>query len=559
MKLFRGENFDAILIIYFVLALLTPNIILSFTEDYTTWSNFALITLPAGVYLLWSALSKRSGVMILLGFIFIFFSAFQLVLLYLFGGSVIATDMFTNLFTTNPDEAGELLSNIYPAIIGVCILYIPTLWIATRRVIKRRVIAPKIRRRAIATGVILSAIGALSIAPAESKNSHGLVLTDEIFPINALYNLQLSLTELHRSKSFDDSSLNFSYNATRDVDVDKREIYVYIIGEAARAMNWQLYGYSRPTNPKLSKMDNITIFYDVLTQSNTTHKSVPMMLSSTASYEHDELYRRRGIAALFNEAGFVTWHISNHSPQGAMIDNLASDANHIIYEGGKRHDMQLLERMREAIEESQEEKILFVLHTYGSHFSYKERYPSEFAQFTPDDNVRISVDNVDKIRNAYDNSTLYTDHFLAETINYLRSLEDTISALLYCSDHGEDLLDDKRERFLHASPTTTAYQLYVASLSWFSADYRAQFGDKVDAAKLNCDAPATTHAMFHTMADIASIKSQYLKSDVSLVNSEYNRSPQRLYLNDRNRAVPYIETGLKAEDIAVFEQYGIEL
>ena len=53
--------------------------------------------------------------------------AFQLVLLYLFGRSIIASDMFLNLFTTNSGEVGELLGKLMPAIIGVCVLYIPTL------------------------------------------------------------------------------------------------------------------------------------------------------------------------------------------------------------------------------------------------------------------------------------------------------------------------------------------------------------------------------------------------------------------------------------------------
>ena len=38
-------------------------------------------------------------------------------LLYLFGNSVAATDMFINIVTTNPGEATELLSNIYPSVI----------------------------------------------------------------------------------------------------------------------------------------------------------------------------------------------------------------------------------------------------------------------------------------------------------------------------------------------------------------------------------------------------------------------------------------------------------
>ncbi len=37
------------------------------------------------------------------------FNAFQIVLFYLFGESVIAVDMFLNLATTNVTEASELL------------------------------------------------------------------------------------------------------------------------------------------------------------------------------------------------------------------------------------------------------------------------------------------------------------------------------------------------------------------------------------------------------------------------------------------------------------------
>lgn len=161
--------------------------------------------------------------------------------------------------------------------------------------------------------------------------------------------------------------------------------------------------------------------------------------------------------------------------------------------------------------------------------------------------------------NAYDNSIRYTDHFLARTIDYLRSLDDTSSALLYCADHGEDLIDDRRERFLHASPTTTAYQLYVASLAWFSECYRERFPEKVAAAEANEAAPATTHALFHTMADMASIEGRCLSKEASLVSPEYDRTAPRRYLNDHNEAVPYRKTGLLPEDMEVFRRYGISL
>ena len=56
-----------------------------------------------------------------------FFAAFQLVLLYLFGRSIIAVDMFLNLTTTNSGEVMELLDNLLPAVIGVFVVYIPAL------------------------------------------------------------------------------------------------------------------------------------------------------------------------------------------------------------------------------------------------------------------------------------------------------------------------------------------------------------------------------------------------------------------------------------------------
>ncbi len=34
-------------------------------------------------------------------------------------------------------------------------------------------------------------------------------------------------------------------------------------------MSWELYGYERETNPRLSQVDDLVIFRDVLTQSNT--------------------------------------------------------------------------------------------------------------------------------------------------------------------------------------------------------------------------------------------------------------------------------------------------
>ena len=206
------------------------------------------------------------------------------------------------------------------------------------------------------------------------------------------------------------------------------------------------------------------------------------------------------------------------------------------------------------------QKILFVLHTYGSHYSYRQRYPREFAAFLPDDDVAIEKANVDRIRNAYDNSILYTDYVLNEIIATLDSYPEICSAMLYCADHGEDLFDTDEERFLHATPTATYYQLHVASFAWFSDKYKLLFKEKAEAALYNKNVPATTYSVFHTVANMASIASPYIDFEASLVSFDYDYTSERYYLDDHNRATPLNENiGIDSVQRRLFERAGVEL
>ena len=519
-----------------VVSLMLPVVILLFTEHNPLWISVACLLIPLGGYLLFASAVRRSGVMVWLALPLIFFSAFQIVISYLFRNSVVAADMFLNLLTTNSAEAGELLSNIYPAIIFVVVIYLPLLWVAVRHIRRRITLPSSIRIRMATAGVIIASLGCGALV-ADGRHRTKQVLRDDVFPANVIYNLALAISEKHNIDNFFSTSQHFTFGAKRHHTPSAKEIYVLVIGEASRAASWQLFGYDRETNPRLSKRNDITIFSDVVTQSNTTHKSVPMILSSVHTSQHGELYRRKGLPALFNEAGFTTYFLSCQSPQGAMIDHLASDAHHIIYMDAPRLDMQLVNTMRLALAKDNSPKLLFILHCYGSHFSYHQRYPQEFAHFSPDDDVAIHRKNREMIRNAYDNSIRYTDYLLSEVISTLESQDDAITAMLYCADHGEDLFDGGRNRFLHASPTATCYQLHVASLAWFSPRYCKHYPEKSEAAELNSTAPATTYSVFHTMADMADIFSPYVEQRASLVYRYFDSAATRYYLNDHNRAV----------------------
>lgn len=543
----------------FIATLMIPIIVLISTEHYPLWVAMAGFLLPLGFYTLFAALSHRSGRMVWWGFPFIFVSAFQIVLSYLFGNSVVAADMFLNLKTTNSSEAGELLGNIYPSVIAVCVIYLPLLWFAMEHLRRGIELGWSARRRMFlaGTGIILAGIATLVVAGRERDARS--ILRDDVFPLNAVYNMGVAIGESRKIDNYATSSQGFTHKALRERTPVEREIYVLVIGEAARAANWQLYGYDRATNPRLHSRDDITVFHEVTTQSNTTHKSVPMMLSSIHTSQHDELYRRTGLPALFNEVGFKTYFFSNQARQGAMVDNLAKDADVVEYMDLPRQDHQLVEAVEKAIAKDGSQRLLFILHTYGSHFSYHQRYPRQFATFCPDDDVPIRKRNVEMIRNAYDNSTLYTDHVLAELIELLER-QDACTAMYYCADHGEDLFDTEQGRFLHSSPTTTYYQLHVASLAWFSPQYRELFSEKAEAAKQNEHAPATTYSVFHTMADIASIRTPYLDERASLVSRDFDHLNRRYYLNDHNRAVPLDEEiGIDADQRRLFRQAGVRI
>ncbi len=546
------------MLVWFVFTAMIPNIVLAFTEHYCGWSILAGLLMPIGFYMVATSFIRRTGVPVLLLIWVMILCAFQIVLLYLFGNSIIATDMFTNLLTTNPGEASELLSNIAPAIAIVVVIYGPTLLYAIYTAHKRYRITRRMRRIIVCAGCVVLAVGSLMLIPARLTGHHRVFLK-EVFPANVLYNLKLCLSEQKRIKNYETTSADFEYNASRADNPKKREIYVYMIGEASRAASWQMFGYERATNPMLSQRNDIHIFRNVLTQSNTTHKSVPLFLSSVGAANRTELYNRKGLAELFSETGFKTYFISNQSPQGAMVDLLANEADERIYIGAPRYDMQLLSMMRRIIESEDDADILFILHCYGSHFSYYERYPREFATFTPDDEVSITKNNVPMIINAYDNSIVYTDAVINEIIEYLASL-DACASLLYCSDHGEDILDDSRGRFLHASPTVTYYQIHIPALVWFSTEYLQLYPERAQIAENNRWSAATTHSMFHTMADIASIRSDYVDESVSLVSPLFDRSAPRYYLNDHNEAVPYNRNiGLNAHDMEQFAAHGIKM
>ena len=537
----NSTRYSRLLIAAFVATLMVPACALIFTEEYSFLRALSAVLLPTGFYLLWSVAHKRSGMMVCWGLLWFILAALQLVLLYMFGGSIIAVDMFTNLFTTNSTEAGELLSNIWPMVSFVVVLYLPVLYLAVHSLQQGFTIAPATRRTAAIVGAVMVVAGCAT-------------MQFNVFPFNVLENIYRSVNEFVQVRRYPTLSADFKFEVKNHKEGNHREIYVMVIGEASRAANWQLYGYDRQTNPLLSAENDVVVYKNVVTQSNATHKSVPMILSSVSADNHSEIYERRGIVQLYKEAGFRTLVTSCQAPNRGLVEIMCNEADQTIYMNGL-HDGAMLEPLRRAIEADTSD-LFVVLHTYGSHFNYRERYTDEFSHFTPDDDVSISKKNRERMVNAYDNSIIYTDWFLSEVIGTLRET-NACTAMFYCADHGEDLYDDSRARFLHSSPTITYYQTHVACLGWYSQQWQSLYPAKAAAAKANTLAPASTHSVFHTVAQLAPFESEYIKPSVSFVSGEFDYSAERHYLDDHCNAQLYGSLGLQRDDWEQFLNKGI--
>lgn len=548
------------LVITFIAAMIVPNVVLAFTEPYGFTTICTLILLPAGVYLLWCMATARPGVMILWAIPIMILCAFQLVISYLFGNSIIAVDMFLNVFTTSVSEASELLGTIYPSVILVILIYIPLIVLAARSVRKKKKLTPRNRRCGTLAAICLIAAGTGFAGLSKMRNAE-FAVKKHIFPNNIFYNMKLAAQKWNRQALYPQTSSGFSFGAEKTRrDSASREIYVYVIGEASRGYSWQLLGYERETTPRLSARGDIVVFRDVLTQSNTTHKSVPMMLTHESAAGNDSIYHYKSIVTLFKEAGFRTAFISNQPPNRTLTDYFAGEADTVInitdgLMGAQHYDDELIEPLREVIGGTQED-LLVVVHTYGSHTRHYKRYPREFAHFQPDHTPSAKPSVKEEMRNAYDNTIVYTDHVLTEMISALEATGAS-SALLFSPDHGEDIFDDRRNKYLHSSPRATYYQLHIPVIAWFSPAYRASFADKVSAAEANTSAPVTTAALFHTLADMASVESQYADPRNSLVSANREDMP-RLYLDDHDKAINVVNSGLDREDFIMFDRHSIK-
>ncbi len=553
-----------VLIILTIAVLIIPNVALSIMGHFTLLEAGANILLPAGILVFLLTWRNRPGSNVLWLLPFMVLAAFQIVLLFLYAdGSIIGVDMFLNVATTNPSEAGELLDNLGPAIATVVALYLPVIVLAIVCMVKKVRTSDRTLNRFRTTAMLLSVSGAIVTGACILEEPY-YSIDEDLYPVNVLANLSTAVTRAHTSARYFDTSSDATYHAHSTRPDNLREVYVAVVGETSRADNWQFFGYDRFTTPRLCSLPagTITGFGKTFSESNTTHKAVPLLLSNlTAENFDNKINESKSVITAFKEAGFKTAYISMQCRNHSYIDYFGEEADTTIFVREPQpgeivegfYDCDMLAQLDSLLTQD-DTKLLVVLHQYGSHFNYVDRYPREEAFFLPDKTADAGAANRGQLVNAYDNSIRHTDNLLYNIIERLDSI-NCVGGMVYASDHGEDIFDDARSRFLHASPTPTYFQLHVPMIVYMTPKLQHRDPSLINQARLHQNNEVSSSQSYTpTLLSIAGIQSPDVDRTKALTSKHYSEPEERVFLSDRNKAQNLHQAGFTTEDFQRLER-----
>ena len=310
-----------------------------------------------------------------------------------------------------------------------------------------------------------------------------------------------------------------------DLDEDKTELIIMVVGEAARADRFSLNGYEKETNPLLKK-EKVINFPNMYSCGTTTAESVPCMFSI---YDREEYSYKKGISTenvvdilIHTKKVNVLWRDNNSSSKGvanrAEFENFRTSKRNTVCENECRDEGMIL-GLDKYINKHKGEDILIVLHQMGNHGpAYYKRYPKEFEKFTPVCKTnQIEECSQEEVSNAYDNAILYTDYFLSKVINFLKPYSNEYeTAMVYMSDHGESL--GENGIYLHGLPYYMApdTQKHIGSLMWFGGEYIKE-DINIEKLKEYKHQKFSHDNLFHTLLGLFEVETEEYKKDMDIL------------------------------------------
>lgn len=427
-------------------------------------------------------------------------------------GVVLDPSMLRNVLATDVREASELIG---PGLLGALALGLgaaAALWVVRLR---ERPFKRALAVRAAALGAALAvAAGALALVYQDlaSAMRNRRELRYLITPANVFWSLGRVLVGDARSATVPRDPPE-PVQRVHAAAARKPTLLVLVVGETARAANFSLGGYARPTNPELARLP-VVYFARTVACGTSTEVSLPCMFSpfGRAEYDAARIRRHESLLHLLARAGLRVIWLDNQSGckgvcDGLEVRDLSRSQVPGLCDGERCLDEILLHGLRDVLAGRAADTVV-VLHQLGNHGpAYYRRYPPAFKRFEPAcESKELGDCSREQIVNAYDNAIVYTDHLLAQAIRYLGGLRERYDvALAYVSDHGESL--GEGGLYLHGLPYAIAprEQIEVPMLWWLPNETARAFGIELDCLRRRAAEPASHDHLFHSVLGMLSV------------------------------------------------------
>ena len=324
---------------------------------------------------------------------------------------------------------------------------------------------------------------------------------------------------------------NTDINLTRNDD--DLPYVVFILGESTARNHMSLYGYPLETTPRLQQRADAGEL-QIFTNVRAPYAQTVFVLEDLFTFHRrdmaDAWYNYHNLFDILHQANVHTAWLSNQESSGTWgnvgrIYAKKCDASHFTQlkdsnSGVKpQYDEALLPLLDDMLKKTNTPRNFYVLHLMGSHVTYSDRYPAKFDVFhTDDEHGGYSSTAAKKIRAEYDNTILYNDYIIDEII---KRFEDKDSIVIYISDHGEEVYDE-RNFFGHIKDGGTHWMLEIPMIVWTSQSFRRNHPERITAMQTAADRSYVTEDIIHSMLDLFQIETnEYLKGR-SIFNSAFN-------------------------------------
>lgn len=331
-------------------------------------------------------------------------------------------------------------------------------------------------------------------------------------PLDALYSMYKAHKTFRNMKAVyaNVEVLTRKYDYSKEMD---DLLVVLVIGESSRGDHFSLNGYSRNTNPLLSRVEHLYSFKHAESCDTLTINSVHCMTSPMQKNQPDRVPRQSSFGEILKHLGFRTEIYSLQTLNGFYkylhYNKLLTKYTVLNGKNDGAKDSALMPYLNQAIQAYQGGNTLLIAHTLGSHQTYADRISQEHAVFTPYcKNPDVSRCPQQELVNAYDNTIVSVDAMLYQII---KQLENKRAVLIYVSDHGESL--GEGGNYFHGLPVNIApkEQFNIPFIIWFSEKFRAtpqgQAYEQSVKEYVAQDKQVSHDFLFHSLLGCAGIRS----------------------------------------------------